>query len=249
MSNGSTSSGKGKPWLQGIVDTLIGARFLRQTTIPHRNRLVVILLDSALETGCRAYLRHERNIKLDVAHRHRDNLMKLVRSKLTDIDSEVWDGLDFYYEEIRNDLYHDSANKTLTDSAILDYEEAVYFVLDRAFAVKIGELVEEAIGGLAPAAGSEPLTSTIASIDWSRLPSRTDRVLAGVSVLSPRKVDELNTFFKKEGVPLRLTPQEFGNILARNSGSKNFFYYDKDEKRWALSASGRFKLATLQKEN
>lgn len=236
---------RSRPWLQGIVDTVVGARYLRQSTISHRNRLVVILLDSALETGCRAYLRHEKGIKLDSTHRHRENLMSVTRSKLKEIDEDVWGNLDFYYGEIRNDFYHDSASKTLTETAILDYEETVLFVLDRAFGVRFSALVESALATAAPSVGPPPPTE----VDWSSLTSRTDRVLAAVLAVGPRTGDEVNRFFKKEGVPLRLKDGEFTSIVARNSGSKNLFYFDKDQKRWLLSSSGRFKLASLQKKD
>lgn len=241
-----TDGSKPKPWLQGIVDTIVGAQYLRQSTIPHRNRLVVILLDSALETGCRAYLRHEVNVTLDdQAHRHRDNLMKIAKKKLTGIDDAVWASLDFYYNEIRNDLYHDSAAKTLTDSAILDYEETVLFVLDRAFGVHLADLVQAALASAAPAVAQ----TEAPEIDWSRLVSRTDRLLAAVALLAPRGADDVNRLFKKEGVPLRLKTAEFGNIVARNSGTKNLFYFDKEQKRWLLSGSGKFKLSSLQRRS
>lgn len=234
-----------QPWLRGIIDTLVGARFLHQTSIPHRNRLVVILLDSALETGCRAYLRHKRNIKLEDVHKNRNKLMAVAKSNLSDIDQAVWSSLDFYYDEIRNDFYHDSASKTLTDIAILDYEETVSFVLDQAFSVRFKDLVETEFATVIAAQHSDEPTVKPVIIDWSKLASKTERLLAAASVLAPRKFDEVNNYFKKEGVRLRLTPKEFSNIVARNAGSRNLFYFDRDQKRWGLSALGRFKLNSL----
>lgn len=137
---------------------------------------------NALATS-RAYLRHEVNVTLDQTHRHRDNLMKTAKKKLSGIDDDVWAGLDFYYNEIRNDLYHDSAAKTLTDSAILDYEETVLFVLDRTFGVHLSDLVQTALVSAAPAV-AETVTP---EIDWSRLVSRTDRLLAARNLLPRRR--------------------------------------------------------------
>lgn len=240
-----TADSKRKPWLQGVVDTLVGAKYLQQSAIPHRNRLVVILLDSGLETGCRAFLKQERNLKLEEAHRHRDKLMKVVKAKLPGIDDDVWGSLDFYYNEIRNDFYHDSASKTLTESAVLDYEETVYFVLDRAFSIRLADIVQAALSSATPTTAE----AESARIEWSRLASRTDRVLAAVGEVSPRNVEDVNNFLKKEGVPLRLRAEEFTNIVARNSGSKNLFYFDRDQKRWVLSSSGKFKLASLERRS
>ena len=56
------------PWLRGIMDTLVGAELLRLSAIPHRNRLAVILIDSAFETACRSYLQHKAKIKLSDSH-------------------------------------------------------------------------------------------------------------------------------------------------------------------------------------
>src|SRR5207249_10198162 len=100
---------KTKPWLDGIVDTLVAARLLRDSTIPHRNRLAVILLDSTFETTCRAYLRNEARIQLDNAHRHRQNLIKTMRSNLPDIYGEVWISIDYFHELIRSYFDHGTA--------------------------------------------------------------------------------------------------------------------------------------------
>jgi hypothetical protein len=69
------------PWMRGVIDTLVGAELLRGSAIPHRNRLVVILIDSAFETACRAFLQHKEKIKMGDSHRHRDNLISTMRSK------------------------------------------------------------------------------------------------------------------------------------------------------------------------
>ena len=235
-----------KPWLEGIIDTLVGARFLLQSAIPHRNRLAVILFDSAFETGCRTYLRNIAKVKLDETHKYRDNLMKLVKAQLSVIDADVWSSLDYYYNEIRNDFYHVSASKTLTESAVLDYEETVQFILDKAFSVKVKDLVEMRMKSAA--LPDAPIPESQQEIDWAKASTRTDRILAAVSAILPRRVDELNSYFKKQGIPLRITANEFTNTVARNTGSRNFFFFDRDQKRWGLSALGKFRLASLLKE-
>jgi hypothetical protein len=88
-----------RPWMAGIIDTLVGAEHLRRLTIPHRNRLAVILIDSAFETACRAYLKHVAHIKLQDSHRHRESLVKATKGKLKEVDKAVWGNIDFYYSE------------------------------------------------------------------------------------------------------------------------------------------------------
>ncbi len=123
---------KTSPWITGIVDTLVGVSLLRTSAISTKNRLVVILVDTAFETACRAFLKNNLKIKLDQNQSHRDNLVKAVRSKLPTIDEEVWNNIEYYYTDIRCDFYHLSAGKTLTDSDLLDYQETVEFVIDMA---------------------------------------------------------------------------------------------------------------------
>ena len=118
---------KAGPWLEGVVDTLAGAAILRESGLPTKNRLAVILIDSAFETACRAYLRHVAKLKLDDSHKRRENLVATVRNKLSQIDKNVWDSINYYYEDVRNDFYHQSAGKTLTDVAVLDYLDTVQF--------------------------------------------------------------------------------------------------------------------------
>jgi len=240
-------SERSRPWLEGVVGTLVAARFLRETPLPNRNRLAVILLDTALEIACRVYLRHEKKIKLTDAHRDRVTLIKTARSNLASIDGQVWESLEFYYD-IRCDLYHENAAKTLTDDGLLDYQETVYFVINTAFGIKAEELVE---AQLQAALASQPRASGAADeveIPWHELSGRTERVLAAVAVLRPKTVDEVNELFKKEGMGLRLSGADFTGIVARNSGTKKLFYFNRDQKRWDLSGLGKFRLSAVLKE-
>ena len=105
------------PWIHGVVEGMAGALLLHESGFPQRNRLAVLLLDSALETAVRAFLRYKAKIRLTEAHKNRENLFKVVRSNLQTVDPEVWDTLDYYYQEVRCELYHESAGKTITNDA------------------------------------------------------------------------------------------------------------------------------------
>lgn len=238
------------PWLHGVVDTLVGAEVLRTSTIPNRNRLAVILIDSAFETACRAFLQHKAKIKLQETHRHRDNLMSAVKAKLSHIDEQVWDDINYYYQDIRCDFYHQSASKTIVDVALLDYRDTVRFVIDEAFGVGISPLVETELEK-AEESKSEALSSGREKTDTIRITqieSKTDKLLVAVAALLPHDVSQVNDYFKREGVPWRLKQPEFRQIVAQNSGSKKYFYFDNQQKVWSLSALGKFKLAQLTKE-
>jgi hypothetical protein len=236
------------PWLRGIVDTLVGAAVLLKSAIPHRNRLAVILIDSALETACRAYLKHRLHIRLDDTHRHRENLMKITKAKLAGIDDPVWDTINYYYDEIRCDFYHQSAGKTLTDIDLVDYRETVEFVLDKAFGISTAQLVTaEALRVETERQGQavtapEPIQ---AGVRLSQVREKIDKVLIAVAELQPGTVDELNDYFRREGESLKLKQDDFTGIVARNRGSKKLFYYNKEARKWVPSGLGRFRLQQL----
>ena len=240
------ASQKPNPILRGIVDTFVGAELIRLSAIPHRNRLSVILIDSAFETACRAYLQHVTRITLFEAHRHRDTLIKTIRSKLSSIDEQVWKDIDYFYEDIRCDFYHQSAGKTITDVTLLDYKDTVEFVIDTAFSVKIEDLVNaemknEGIASLSIAPSQTEQTLPPVAV----LHTRLDKMILAVATLRPTGAEAVNAFFKKEGDAFRLKPKEFVDIVGRHSASKKFFYYDRAAKCWQLSGLGKFKLTQI----
>lgn len=235
--------------MRGVIDTLVGSELLRGSAIPHRNRLAVILIDSAFETACRAFLQHKAKVKLGDSHKHRENLISTMKAKLKEIDAEVWDSINFYYEEIRCDFYHQSAGKTVTDTAVLDYRDTVEFVIDTAFATKIRPVVEkQLIAAQTIEAADEGAASAASTIHVADAKDRSMKVLIAVAAVAPKGVDEVNEYFKREGESLRLKPEEFTTILARNSGSKKLFYFDREARCWKLSKLGRNRLDAADPE-
>lgn len=239
------SKTKNNPYLRGIIDTFLGVKLLLQSNIPHKNRLAVILLDSAFETACRAYLTYISNIKLSDNHKHRDVLIKTVKSKLTQIDEDVWNNIDYYYTEIRCDFYHQSAGKTITDVTLLDYQDTIEFVMNEAFNIKIDQLVDAELTLLKKESIELEVKLESSYIPLHKLKEPLEKIIVAVNHLKPKSYMELNDFFKKEGETIRLEKNEFINIIARHSGSKKYFYYDKELKVWDLSSIGKFKLSQL----
>lgn len=236
--------------MRGVIDTLVGSELLRGSAIPHRNRLAVILIDSAFETACRAFLQHKAKIKLGDTHKHRDSLISTMKSKLKDIDGEVWDSIAFYYEEIRCDFYHQSAGKTITDIAVLDYRDTVEFVIDSAFATKVRPIVEQQLIDAQTAdLADHGVSKAVPTMLIADGKDRTTKVLIAVAAVAPKSVDEINEYFKREGETLRLRPEEFTTILARNSGSKKLFYFDREARCWKLSRLGRNRLDASSQED
>jgi hypothetical protein len=141
---------KQKPWARGLVETLTAVKLLRQSSIETKNRLALILLDSTLEIGFKNFLSYEKEIKLEKDNailKYREKLHKAVAEKTTGLfnhddwtDEKVWKLIGFYYEA-RCDLYHEIAEKTLSDSSINDFYDLVVFVLNKLFTLDCNELV------------------------------------------------------------------------------------------------------------
>ena len=236
------------PWIRGVVDTLVGASLIRESRIPTKNRLVVILVDTAFEIACRAYLKYKAKITLDKNHSRREVLVKIVKSKLVDVDETVWENINYYYTEIRCDFYHQSAGKTVTDTDLLDYQETVEFVIDKAFGIQIDQLVKsevEALGQLVTQIGKGK--ESYERIALEKFNNKKDKILIGVSQVKPSSVEEVNEYFKREGESLRLKQSDFGNVVARNKGTKKFFFYNRQLKRWELSGLGKFRFEQFMK--
>lgn len=243
MANEVKDTPKVAPWIRGVVDTLAGAKVILATTIPHKNRLAVILYDSAFEIACRAFLQYKEHIKPEDAHRVRENLMKVVKARLKDVDPDVWQIIEFNYQEVRCELYHDSASKTITDEALLDYEDAVLFVIDRALNIKARDLLAAYSYNkpeVVPASESH-FTKTLSSAY-----NTVDRLIVAVDAIKPSGYEQLREWFRKAGVPTPIKEQDFTNTMARNRGSKKYFYFNKVTKCWELSGIGVFRLSQLK---
>jgi hypothetical protein len=248
MSEQGKKTGKLAPWIHGILETMTGAELLHRTTISHRNRLSVILLDSALETASRAFLKYKVGIKLGEPHKHRANLISAVRSNVKDVDPEVWETLDFYYEEIRCDLYHESAGKTITEESFLEYQETVVFLIDRMLAISSEQLVKAQVAAIESQTNVLPSQLDASAVLMGTLTNETDKVIMAIGELAPRGYEQVNEFFKKAGDSLRLTSERFTAIIARNPASKKYFYHDKELKVWQLSGLGKYRLRQIQME-
>ena len=117
-----------------------------------RNRIALILLDSTLEIGFKNYLIHEKGILLDETNPillYRDKLHKAVSDKTQGVfnnkrwtGKEVWRLVNFYYGA-RCELYHEQADKTLTDSSISNFYDLVSFILDKLLCVDSASLTPD----------------------------------------------------------------------------------------------------------
>jgi hypothetical protein len=133
---------------------------------------------------------------------------------------------------------------------VLDYRDTVEFVIDAAFKTKIRPLVEQQlIDAQTAELSDEAPPAAYANFHLADTRDKNIKVLMAVAAVTPKNVDDLNGYFKREGDSLRLKPDEFTTILARNSGSKKMFYFDREIRCWKLSKLGLKKLETPSRED
>jgi hypothetical protein len=231
-----------QPWLMGIVESLTAANLIRQSKLEYKNRFIVILLDSALEIAFRDFLKRVKKIKLVDAHKHRDNLISAVK-KNTSFDSEVWDLIDHYYEEIRCDFYHSSSDKTLSDKSLETYIELVEFVIDSLFKIKSRDYLRTPDEVMLTAGKKETEADAIYLGD---LKTDLEIFLFSINKYNPESLTELNEHLRREGARKKFTWKQFSNCVSTHY--HHLFFYDKSTKRWSLSVEGLRRLKQIKEE-
>jgi hypothetical protein len=202
-------------------------------------------LDSVLEIGFKNYLIFEKQIKLEKTNavlQFRDKLHKLVKEKTSGLfevnpwtDNQVWKLIDFYYEA-RCDLYHEIAEKTLSDSSINDFQELVGFVLDRLFVIQTADLVKE-YTEILPVAFSKP-------VDIHKLKKPIDLFIVAVAHSKSKTPKEIVVVLTKLGARKSFDASKVGSYLA-NYG--HLFHTNPETGIIELSESGRIHYQKLEK--
>jgi hypothetical protein len=203
-----------KPWARGLVETLTAVKLLRHSSIETKNRQALILLDSALEIGFKNFLIYEKEIKLEKDNpvlQYRDKLHKVVAEKTEGLfgegdwsDQKVWKLIGFYYEA-RCDLYHEIAEKTLSDSSINDFYDLVAFVLDKLFAIYCKDLVPAPLQVLP--IEDRPL------VNLKKLRKPIELIIVAVAHSKSRRPRDVKVALGKLGSKRRLTASQIATYL------------------------------------
>lgn len=238
---------KQKPWTRGLIDTLTAAALLRHSLIETKNRQALILLDSALEIGFKNFLIYEKQIPLQKENpllEYREKLNKAVQEKTQGLfdqtpwtDEQVWRLIGFYYEA-RCDLYHETAEKTLSDSSINDFYDLTGFVLDRLFAINSKELIVDSSDLFPKGEGR--------LIDLRRLRKPIDLFVVAVAHSKSNSAKELKVVLKKLGSRRSFTSSRIGTYLFGKTYS-HLFNIDEKTNTIELSESGRIHYKELEK--
>ena len=125
-----------KPWAAGLVDSVIAADLIFKHSLSQKNRISLILLDSALEIAYKEYLVNERNIGGQPFKNICDNRADVQKELLKHISipQETVQKIDHYYK-LRCDLIHQRATPNITDPQVEDYRAIVEDLLQRMFGI------------------------------------------------------------------------------------------------------------------
>ena len=225
----STASSPLPPWVRGLADNLAAAKLLLDSTLESRNRLALILLDSALEIAFREYLENVKKITgLDPDEmKHREKLNKVVRknSPITDAD---WGQIDFFYQ-LRCDCYHESASLTLNDTLIGEFYTLVSSIVDLLFDVTISaHLPDQAhIVGKALSPPSVPVSAASSDIE---------EIVIALFDGPLKSTKEAAEKLKQKGSRRSMSPSRISSRMS-DAAYKHLFYEGADG--WTLSNAGR----------
>ena len=128
--------GKVQSWKKSLKDVLqITDNIFNKKAPEHKNRVVILLLDSAAEVGMRAYLRLVINTddsRKEAGTRGFNELVKFVKSRSgnQNVESDTWTSIDQMHR-IRDKLYHEFSDMTVEDSSIVSFKAAILDLFEK----------------------------------------------------------------------------------------------------------------------
>lgn len=131
---------RSKPWTRGLYESIAAADLIaRQARLQEKNRICLIILDSALEIAFKEYLVNESGQRYSDRRIHdifqdRQQVCNEVRNHVT-LSATLWRKMDFYYD-LRCKLVHERATVGISDEQVEDYRSVVEQVLNRLFGLK-----------------------------------------------------------------------------------------------------------------
>lgn len=214
------------PYTAGITDALRCVGMIRSSTLPTRNRLALLTLDSTLEIAMRLFLKHKKGVRLDpLKHRSRHTLLDMMKKNVKQ-DPTLWDQLTYCYENIRCPLYHEAADMTVTDVMLDDFQEVVCFLLKEMFGIDAADLVARSAvtgEGAESAAGDSV-------IDLSRL-TKVDAVVLSVGRGPRIDASAILAELRSLGYTARLDLNTIAAYLSRG----RYFFKDPTDGLWKLT--------------
>jgi len=128
-----------KPWAVGAYETIIAVEYIKKPRLSQQNRILLILLDSALEIAFKDYLAHEiasplGEAKLQELFKNRIEVNKEVEKTILKGNS-IWKRVAYYYK-LRCELVHKRASVAVSDPDIASFQALVEQLLGEMFGLQ-----------------------------------------------------------------------------------------------------------------
>lgn len=125
------------PWVTGLYEQVAAAEIILRQRFEEKNRIALIVLDSALEIAFKEFLVHG----VEGDRIGDDRLKKLFGDRLSvhrevqkhvELPKDLWRRIDYFYD-LRSKMIHERATVPVSDAQIRGYRAAVQVVLHRLF--------------------------------------------------------------------------------------------------------------------
>jgi hypothetical protein len=125
-----------KPWTVGLYESMIAVDLISKQDLEQKNRICLILLDSALEIAFKEFLVNESGEKysdrrLLALFENRETVQNEVR-KFKTMTEETWKKIGHYYR-LRSKLVHERVSVSISDNELKDYRDIVQSVMTELF--------------------------------------------------------------------------------------------------------------------
>jgi hypothetical protein len=128
------SVAKDKPWSVGAFESIIAVEVVKKQRLTQQNRILLIILDSALEIALKDYLAHEAATPMGEARlRALDRIALGNEVEKTILTADpVWRKVDYYYK-MRCELVHKRVSVAVSNLEITDYQSVVETLFEAMF--------------------------------------------------------------------------------------------------------------------
>jgi len=135
----NTRLAKRKPWTTGLYETIIAVDWILKRRFDQKNRIALVLLDSALEIAFKEYLVNECGTRygdkrLSEIFASRIDVHKEIK-KYASFSNNTWQKIERYYD-LRCQLIHRRATVAIPDKEIADFRRITERVLAKLFRIK-----------------------------------------------------------------------------------------------------------------
>ena len=125
-----------KPWAVGAYESVIAVESIRKQRLTQQNRILLIILDSALEIAFKDYLANEitsplGEAKLQQLFGNRIDVQKEVEKTVLTGDA-VWKKAAYFYKQ-RCELVHKRVSVAVSDPEIENFQDVVEKLLSAMF--------------------------------------------------------------------------------------------------------------------